>query len=83
MTFNKLEIISKNYSKKNIHLISVLIDDLDSKHAGVGWARKLGMDLAIQRFRSINFNGIIVGLDADTVVEPNYLNAINSFFLRV
>tara|TARA_B110000971_G_scaffold115258_1_gene118158 strand:- start:5048 stop:6313 length:1266 start_codon:yes stop_codon:yes gene_type:complete len=80
LTFNKLEIISKNYSKKNIHLISVLIDDLDSKHAGVGWARKLGMDLAIQRFRSINFNGIIVGLDADTVVEPNYLNAINSFF---
>ena len=61
-----------------MHLIPVLIGDLDSKHAGVGWARKLGMDLATQRFKTINFNGIIVGLDADTVVESNYFNSIYS-----
>jgi hypothetical protein len=82
LTLEKLQNLSKTYSKSNMHLIPVLIGDLDSKHAGVGWARKLGMDLATQRFRTINFNGIIVGLDADTVVESNYFNSIYSFFLN-
>jgi len=80
LTFKKIQNLSKAYSKNNIHLIPVLIGDLDYKHAGVGWARKLGMDIATQRFKAINFNGIIVGLDADTVVEPNYFNSIYSFF---
>ena len=82
LTLKKLQNLSKTYSKINMHLIPVLIGDLDSKHAGVGWARKLGMDLATQRFRTINFNGIIVGLDADTIVESNYFNSIYSFFLN-
>lgn len=82
LTLKKLQNLSKTYSKSNIHLIPVLIGDLDAKHAGVGWARKLGMDLATQRFRTINFNGIIVGLDADTIVESNYFNSIYSFFLN-
>ena len=80
LTLKTLQNLSETYSKSNMHLIPVLIGDLDAKHAGVGWARKLGMDLATQRFRTINFNGIIVGLDADTVVESNYLNSIYSFF---
>ena len=82
LTLKKLLNLSKTYSNSNMHLIPVLIGDLDSKHAGVGWARKLGMDLATQRFKTINFNGIIVGLDADTVVESNYFNSIYSFFLN-
>jgi len=80
LTLKTLQILSETYSKRNMHLIPVLIGDLDTKHAGVGWARKLGMDIATQRFRTINFNGTIVGLDADTVVESNYLNSIYSFF---
>ena len=80
LTLKTLQILSETYSKSNMHLIPVLIGDLDAKHAGVGWARKLGMDIATQRFRTINFNGTIVGLDADTVVESNYLNSIYSFF---
>ena len=80
LTLKTLQILSETYSKRNMHLIPVLIGDLDAKHAGVGWARKLGMDIATQRFRTINFNGTIVGLDADTVVESNYLNSIYSFF---
>ena len=80
LTLKTLQILSETYSKSNMHLIPVLIGDLDTKHAGVGWARKLGMDIATQRFRTINFNGTIVGLDADTVVESNYLNSIYSFF---
>ena len=80
LTLKTLQILSETYSKRNMHLIPVLIGDLDAKHAGVGWARKLGMDIATQRFRTINFNGTIVGLDADTLVESNYLNSIYSFF---
>ena len=80
LTLNILQNLSETYSNSNMHLIPVLIGDLDAKHAGVGWARKLGMDIATQRFRTINFNGTIVGLDADTVVESNYLNSIYSFF---
>lgn len=82
LTLKKLQNLSKAYSKNNIHLIPVLIGDLDPKHAGVGWARKLGMDLATQRFKAINFNGLIVGLDADTIVESNYFNSIYSFFVN-
>ena len=82
LTLKTLQNLSETYSKSNMHLIPVLIGDLDAKHAGVGWARKLGMDIATQRFRTINFNGTIVGLDADTVVESNYLNSIYSFFLN-
>ena len=80
LTLKTLQNLSETYSNSNMHLIPVLIGDLDAKHAGVGWARKLGMDIATQRFRTINFNGTIVGLDADTVVESNYLNSIYSFF---
>ena len=82
LTLKTLQNLSETYSNSNMHLIPVLIGDLDPKHAGVGWARKLGMDLATQRFRTINFNGIIVGLDADTLVESNYFNSIYSFFFN-
>ena len=74
----------KNFANKNNNekafLIPIYMDDLDPKHAGVGWARKLGMDLALERFKLIESNGIIVGLDADTVVASNYFIEIDSFF---
>ena len=81
-TFKELEKLSKTYQIINITLIPVYINNLDQKHAGVGWARKLGMDLALQRFRKINYDGVIVGLDADTTVESNYLNSIYYFFKK-
>ena len=81
-TFKELEKLSKTYQIINITLIPVYINNLDQKHAGVGWARKLGMDLALQRFRKINYDGVIVGLDADTTVESNYLNSIYHFFKK-
>jgi glycosyl transferase family 2 len=51
------------------------------KHAGVGMARKVGMDEALRRFTSINENGTIVCLDADCTVSENYLTAINKEFV--
>ena len=40
------------------------------------------MDFALERFKKIDFNGIIVGLDADTLVEPNYFIEINAFLSK-
>lgn len=55
--------------------------DLPKKHFGAGLARKIGMDLAVAHFSlSDNKDGIIVSLDADSLVEPNYFEAITNFF---
>lgn len=54
---------------------------IPKKIAGVGWARKTGMDAAISIFnRCDNSNGIIVSLDADCTVEKNYFEAIFTYF---
>jgi hypothetical protein len=51
---------------------------------GVGLARKIGMDWAVSIFsgskRSHDAVSVLVSLDADTLVEPNYLRAIRSHF---
>lgn len=54
---------------------------LPVKWAGGGLARKTGMDEALYRFGQIHKpEGIIVSLDADTLVEDNYLQAITEHF---
>ncbi len=55
--------------------------DLPRKHFGAGLARKIGMDEAIRCFSSIdNENGIILSLDADTIVDENYFESVYHFF---
>lgn len=52
-----------------------------TKHGGAGLARKTGMDEAIRRFQQVDHPaGILVSLDADTLVEPNYLVEIERCF---
>jgi hypothetical protein len=53
--------------------------ELPSKSGGVGLARKIGMDLALPR---LGKDGMIVCLDADTLVEPGYLPAIDAHFAQ-
>ncbi len=62
----------------SVHLIQSF--DLPHKHAGVGLARKIGMDEASRRFSEINTNGIILCFDADTLCQPNYLKGVLSYF---
>ena len=51
------------------------------KHAGVGIARKVGMDEAVRRFEEVhNKEGVICCFDADTTCESNYLANIYSHF---
>ncbi len=54
---------------------------LKKKWAGAGLARKSGMDEAVRRFNMLNKpEGIIVSLDADTLVDKNYLVEIENYF---
>ncbi len=55
--------------------------NVKSKHFGVGYARKAGMDQAVlQLFNSGRLNGVIVSLDADTTVAPNYFEEVERYF---
>ena len=57
--------------------------EFDDTIAGVGLARKIGMDTALQIFDYSNFNRkIIISLDADCLVEKNYLPELHKFFKR-
>ena len=56
-------------------------NELPKKHAGVGLARKIGMDEAVRRFDSVNnHQGIIACFDADALCETNYLVALEKHF---
>ena len=56
---------------------------LPRKHAGVGLARKIGMDEAVERFEQTgNKDGIILCLDADTSVLENYLREVELHFRK-
>lgn len=69
------------HKKENLSFFAMGPIELQKKWAGVGLARKSGMDEALSRFNFLNkHNGIIVSLDADTLVAKNYLVEIERFF---
>ncbi len=72
--------INQNPSELTFHIIKAF--DLPAKKAGVGLARKMGMDEAAYRFNSINQNGVILCFDADSQCQPNYLQEIENHFLN-
>ncbi|MCG8701682.1 MAG: hypothetical protein MI922_26760 [Bacteroidales bacterium] len=60
-------------STKELAFVPVLAPNLPAKHAGAGLARKIGMDLAIMHFnKTDNHEGVIVSLDADTIIPKEY-----------
>jgi glycosyltransferase involved in cell wall biosynthesis len=79
-TSTELKAISEENDLK-FHLFVIEVENLPQKHGGVGWARKIGMDWAVVHFNHFGFNdGIILSLDADTLVENNYLTSAYNFF---
>jgi hypothetical protein len=57
------------------------VKELPQKHAGVGLARKIGMDEAVLRFDDIaGDDGVIVCLDADCTVDAKYLPELERYF---
>lgn len=60
---------------------AIQFDGLPHRHAGVGLARKLGMDEAVARLAASGAgDGIIASLDADCRCEESYLSAIVEHF---
>jgi len=80
--YEELLEFSQQIDIQKFGLIPLYIDDMDAKHAGVGWARKIGMDAALNRFLQVGFDGVIVGFDADSKVQNNYLQSIHDFFSK-
>jgi len=62
-------------------LENYIIENVPKKTAGVGFARKIGMDEAIRKFNVLNNRkGIILSLDADCLVSTNYFQLISDKF---
>ena len=80
--FSKLEKWAAQHSsdRKRFHIIEKGF--IPRKKAGVGFARKTGMDEAVRRFLlSGQEDGIIISFDADTKCDKNYFQAIEEHFL--
>lgn len=60
-------------------LQAVLVHDLNPKVAGVGLARKIGMDSALKYFATHQIDGLLFCLDADCLVSENYLFHLERF----
>jgi len=86
---NQIKKQSQDYYKKALEFSKseglkfryLILDafDLPKKTAGVGLARKTGMDQAVSRLGN-HSDGLIIALDADCTVAPNYLVAIEEHF---
>lgn len=80
-TFSEIESWSERHNSEKLVFHTAPPVKLAQKWAGAGLARKRGMDEALWRFSQIdNRQGIIVSLDADTIVDANYLTAIEQHF---
>jgi len=68
-----------NNSKLQFHVIYK--PDVPEKIAGVGYARKTGMDEAVYRFLQSGVDdGLIISFDADCTCDKNYLEEIERVF---
>lgn len=70
--------LKKSSKKYQYHFI--LENELPKKHAGVGLARKIGMDEAVRMFEAQEKDGIILCFDADSTCDPNLLIEVEKVF---
>lgn len=73
---NQFEQWNKVELPNGIKVQAIAALNLPSKHAGVGLARKIGMDAALALFAATGYDGLIVCLDADCSVSENYLEEL-------
>lgn len=73
---------AKDLADANLTFHFLNFPQLPKKHAGVGLARKIGMDEALRRFADLErtHRGIIACFDADCRCDPNYLVALENHF---
>lgn len=74
--------INSQSNNPNLQFYSILASELPKKQAGVGLARKIGMDEAAYRFFTINNpKGIISCYDADSNCMDNYLVELEKLWI--
>lgn len=82
-TYEEVRLFAGRYNTPGFGFFPLLFEGLPRKHAGVGLARKIGMDLAVEHFhRKGKGHGMIVSLDADCTVSANFLTSIREAFSR-
>lgn len=81
--YEELNVFLKNSPGSGIYGNVFPAFDLPAKQAGVGLARKIGMDAAAWYFYQIgNEKGGIASLDADTLVDENYCRELIACFAQ-
>ncbi|MBD81264.1 MAG: hypothetical protein CL840_20270 [Crocinitomicaceae bacterium] len=80
-TYQKAVTWAEENNSQELRFLIYQNNELPKKHAGVGLARKIGMDEAVDRFSQIDQEeGVIVCFDADSQCDSNYLKAIYTEF---
>ncbi len=80
-TYEQLVRFAAKNNTPHLSFYPFLFEDLPRKHAGVGLARKIGMDLAISHFLKTSCpDGVIISLDADCTLSENFLLHIHHLF---
>jgi len=81
LTYFQITEFNSLYKADHLSVYALKPPLLEKKFAGAGYARKIGMDAAVECFNAINQpNGLIINLDADSLVEENYFTAIFNHF---
>jgi len=82
-TYDQATVWAQQNRLSHLRFFILFMDDLPRKHAGVGLARKIGMDESCYRFEKAgNPAGVIACFDADSRCEKNYFQAIEDYFLQ-
>lgn len=75
------ELRQSGCAARPIHIIEM--PDLPRKHAGLGLARKVGMDEAVYRLRAVgNEGGLILSLDAEGWLDKDALERLEGFMAQ-
>ena len=81
LTYEQLLLFAGKMSEPGFHFFPLLFEQLPRKHAGVGLARKIGMDLAVAHFLlNDKHRGILISLDADCTVSDNFMVSVYEAF---
>lgn len=76
-TYEMLKEYCENHPCDYFDIVAIICENLPRKHAGVGLARRIGMNLAVEYFLSKSKEyGIIISLDADCKVSDNFFTSI-------
>ncbi|MDD5284790.1 MAG: glycosyltransferase family 2 protein [Desulfuromonadaceae bacterium] len=69
------------YRLENLHWVDAAMPGMElPRKQGVGMARKIGLDLALRYLLFVSSDPLLVCLDADTLVQPDYLQTLADHF---